>query len=145
MPNHIEVLHDECCEELHKDQRGMILRVTANCAVSILPRARRRDQGGPGSARPNNRDGFLGKSDFLRVVNHSASLMEVIPLPPFASFARDPLARSRSALRSRPVNSTVSRQRVLSEKIYGDALEYPVPLRADEPAMKSSSLYVLLF
>jgi len=44
----------------------------------------------PGAAKPNDRDGFPGKSDFLRAVNHSVvnrSLVGDVPLPPFVLLA----------------------------------------------------------
>lgn len=60
------------------------------------------------SAKPGDRDGFPRKSDFSHAVNHSFRSWEMSTLRVARATAssRDEV-RSRSALRSRPVNSTI--------------------------------------
>jgi len=66
-------------------------RVTGNRCPSYLEHETKRGAAPAWrAAKPNDRDGFPGKSDFLRAVNHSAvnrSLVGDVPLPPFVLFA----------------------------------------------------------
>ena len=105
------------------------------------------DKGLPPEAKPNDRDDFPRKSDFFHAsssVNHSSSWELFLRLP-FALFVLPSRrlgdeARLRSALRSRPVNSTILRQ-CLAKRF--TIVLWSFALHADMP-MKSSSLSLLL-
>lgn len=67
----------------------MTLRaITSGCgrlAIRLArPREKMTEELPPQSAKPDDHNGFRGKSDFFRAVNHSSARKRYIPLPPFA-------------------------------------------------------------